>query len=108
MTSTIAYASAYPYARTLSDKAASIFVQPDDEIDGEYMLGYGLSEDDLGAVAHMAKSRHQLLLKRGAEATILKMDASLLGAAEHVLRGDPVLNPTKSPKEVLAELMGVA
>lgn len=106
MTSTIAYASAYPYARVLSDKAASLLVHPDDEIDGEYIMGYGLTDEDLGAVAHMAKTGHQLLLKRGSEASIVKLNPGLFGSNEHLLRGDPAPLASANPKDVLAELMG--
>ena len=105
--SDIAHASAYPYARALGAKAASILMLPDGQVDAEYMLGFDVTETDLAAITHMHTARGDVLLKRGAESTMLKLDLSTLGTLRSVLAGDPSTPvAVQTPAELLAELMG--
>jgi type IV secretion system protein VirB4 len=105
--SDISHAAAYPYARTLATKAASIFVLPDAQADAEYMLGFDLNEADMAAIVHMNPARSDVLMKRGTESTILQMDMGLLGPLRSMLAGDPpAFVAAQTPAELLAELMG--
>ena len=105
--SDISHAASYPYARVLATKAASIFVLPDAQADAEYMLGFDLNEADLAAIVHMNTERSDVLMKRGAESTMLQMDLGLLGPLRSMLAGDSsVTNHSQTPAETLAELMG--
>lgn len=95
-----------PFALPVAQRAASIFALPDPEAGGEYAMGYGLSESDVAAIAHLDKTRRQLFLKRGEEATVLKLDLTSLGTALHTLSGRKPAQAAKSPAEMLNELMG--
>ncbi len=96
----------YPFATAVSARAASIFAMPDHAPVAEYSYGYGFSESDLAALSYMQPTLRHVLLKRGDQSTLLKMDLGNLGQHLSTLNGRSALTPQKSPTEVLSELMG--
>lgn len=89
LTHELNYASAYPYARTLASKAASIFALPDAQAGSEYMLAFEMAEHDVATLARMHPAQHGLLLKRGAESHVLTLDVSAFGELSARLIGQP-------------------
>lgn len=98
----------YAFAPAIAARAASIFAMPDHAPAAEYSYGFGFSESDLGALAYMQSAQRHVLLKRGNQSTMLKMDLSNLGAHLTTLNGRQPLMPQKSAADTLSELMGYA
>lgn len=97
----------YAFAPAIAARAASIFAMPDSNPSGEYSYGFGFSESDLGALAYMQAGLRHVLLKRGAQSTLLKMDLTNLGTHLTTLNGRTVAAaPQKTAADTLAELMG--
>lgn len=101
-------ATLYPYTPILAQKAASLFVMPASSAEAGYHAGIGLTEPDIAALLHMDKLKHEVLLKRGEEATVLKLDLTPLGSALYPLSGRaPIASAVeKTPAELLNDLMG--
>ena len=95
-----------PYAQQLAQRAASLFALPDADPGAEYAMGFGFSESDIAAIAHMERHKRHVLLKRGEESTMLKLDLSSLGTGLVTLSGRPPAQVEKSATELLNELMG--
>jgi type IV secretion system protein VirB4 len=99
----------YAFTPTLAQKAASLFILPD--ADPDYSMGYGLDAADLGAITHLDRYKRQVLLKRGAENTVVKIDLSGLGSALTALSGRKAppmaAGGDKTPEQLLNELMGI-
>lgn len=98
----------YPFTPAVAARAASIFAMPDNTPAAEYSYGFGFSESDLGALAYMQPALRHVLLKRGNQSTLLKMDLSNLGTHLTTLNGRQSLVPQKTAADTLAELMGYA
>lgn len=96
----------YPFTPAIASRAASIFAMPDHAPAAEYSYGFGFSESDLGALAYMQAGLRHVLLKRGDQSTLLKMDLTNLGQHLATLNGRAALAPQKSAADTLAELMG--
>lgn len=106
-TSDIPGSAVHPFTPVVAQKAASIFALPDNESPADYAMGFAFREGELGALAHMDRAAHQVLLKRGDEATLLKVQLAPLGPQNlAILAGQKTA--TKSPEETLRELMGHA
>lgn len=96
-----------PFTPALAAKAASILAMPDAHAGAEYAMGFGFTNEDLATLHYMQAGLRQVLLKRGSEATLLKMDLTSLGAKLTTLSGRvPVVVPQQSPADLLSELMG--
>ncbi len=95
-----------PYTNLLAQRAASIFVMPDDAPGSDYAMGFTLSESDIAAVAHMERHKRHVLLKRGDESTMLKLDLSTLGSGLTTLSGRTPTQVEKTAAEMLNDLMG--
>ncbi len=95
-----------PFTPILAQKTASQFFMPYDEPSGEFAMGFGLNESDLGALVHMDAAHRHVLLKRGAESTMLKLNLASLGDGLRTLSGRAAPPPQKSPADLLNELMG--
>lgn len=107
MTDDIAASANRTFTPALTAKAASILAMPDAHAGAEYAMGFGFTNEDLATLHYMQPGLRQVLLKRGEEATLLKMDLSSLGAQLTVLSGRaPVVVPQKTPADLLSELMG--
>ncbi len=106
MTDCIEQSGALPFAAGISSKAASIFAMPDEEPAAEYMMGLGLSEADVNTLAHINPAGHHMLLKRGDQSSVLRMDLSSLGPLLVTLSGRAAPIPLKSAADLLSELMG--
>lgn len=96
----------YPFAPALAGRAASIFAMPDHAPAAEYSYGFGFSESDLGALSYMQPALRHVLLKRGNQSTLLKMDLNNLGSNLTTLNGRVGLVVQKSAADTLSELMG--
>lgn len=96
----------YPFAAAVAARAASIFAMPDAAPGAEYSYGFGFSESDLGALIYMKPALRHVLLKRGDQSTLLKMDLTNLGAHLTTLNGRAAIIPQKSAADMLSELMG--
>ena len=70
----------------------------------EYSYGFGFSESDLGALAYMQPALRHVLLKRGNQSTLLKMDLNNLGSHLTTLNGRAALVPQKSAADTLSGL----
>ncbi|MFM9889345.1 MAG: hypothetical protein ACKVOE_01685 [Rickettsiales bacterium] len=100
--------SQYNFAAAVSAKAASIFAMPNPHAGGEYAMGFGLSESDIASIGYIDRRHHQVLLKRGEESTVLKLNLDSLGPellTTLTARRAPVA-PQRSAADMLAELMG--
>lgn len=95
-----------PYTNLLAQRAASIFAMPDNAPTGDYAMGFTFSESDIAAVAHMDRHKRHVLLKRGEESTMLKLDLSTLGTGLTTLSGRAPTVVEKTAAEMLNELMG--
>ena len=93
------------FASAVSARAASIFAMPDTQPESEYMTGFGLNESDLATLNYIDSKQHQILMKRGTEGLVLKMNLTGLGTATlTTLHGRPTaLAP--SAADTLAALM---
>lgn len=98
----------YAFTPAITARAASIFAMPDHNPAAEYSYGFGFSESDLGALAYMQPALRHVLLKRGNQSTLLKMDLSNLGNHLTTLNGRQANLPQKSAADTLSELMGYA
>lgn len=100
--------SEYHFAAAVSARAANIFVMPDPHAGGEYAIGYGLSDADIATIGYIDRRHHQVLLNRGEESTVLKLNLDSLGPELLPIltarRAPPA--PQRSAAELLAELMG--
>lgn len=96
----------YPFTAAIAARAASIFAMPDHAPAAEYTYGFGFSEADLGALGYMQAGLRHVLLKRGDQSNLLKMDLTNLGTHLTTLNGRAALVPQKSAADTLAELMG--
>lgn len=106
MTEKIEDSGALPFAAATAEKAATIFAMPDAHPSAEYMMGLGLNETDLNILTHIHPLLHQVLLKRGEQSVVLKMDLSSLGPALVTLSGRSTPQPQKSAADLLSQLMG--
>jgi type IV secretion system protein VirB4 len=106
MTSDVAGSSMYNFSASIAAKAASIFAMPQAEPDVAYAT-FGFTEDDFGALNYMKSAEHHILLKRGNESTLVKLNLSNLNASSRATLSGRAEDPQKSPAETLAELMGV-
>ncbi len=70
--------AAYHFTHIVSSKMASIFALPEDEPDGTY-AAFAFSEQEQGALAYMKPQAHHVLMKRGAESTLLAINLEALG-----------------------------
>jgi type IV secretion system protein VirB4 len=104
--SDVAAAAALPFAPALAARAASIFALPTAEPGAEYAMGFGFNEGDYATLAYMKPARREVLLKRGGEATVLKMGLDTLDVSMRLALSGRTLPPEKSPAESLSELMG--
>jgi len=95
-----------PYTHILSQKAASLFALPDSAPTADYAMGYGFSESDIAAIAHMDRHKRHVLLKRGEESTMLKLDLTSLGTGLTTLSGRKPHAAEQSAADILSELMG--
>lgn len=107
LTGDIEEAAGLSFTAALMPKTASLFIQPDSSPGMDYVMGFGLSESDVAAIAHMDRHKRHVLLKRGEEATMLKLDLSSLGSSLTALSGRPA-PAAQNPTELLHELMGFA
>lgn len=96
----------YAFTPAIAARAASIFAMPDHAAASEYSYSFGFSEADLGALAYMQSGLRHVLLKRGNQSNLLKMDLTNLGAHLTTLNGRVALMPQKTAADTLAELMG--
>lgn len=96
----------YAFTPAVAARAASIFAMPDHAPAGEYSYGFGFSESDLGALSYMQSGLRHVLLKRGDQSTMLKMDLANLGTHLTTLNGRTANVPQKTAADTLAELMG--
>jgi hypothetical protein len=96
----------YPFTAAIASRAASIFAMPDAAPAAEYSYGFGFTEADLGALTYMKPGLRHVLLKRGDQSTLLKMDLTNLGAHLTTLNGRSALMQQKSAADTLSELMG--
>ncbi len=94
-----------PFANTLAQRAANIFLLPDADPAGDLAMGFQLDGTDLATIAHLDRGKHHVFLKRGAESTVIKLDLSPLGSSLATLSGRRP-QPQKSPADQLHELMG--
>lgn len=99
-------AALLPYTNALAQKAGSMFVLPDHAPTADYAMGFGFTESDIAAIAHMDRAKRHVLLKRGEEATMLKLDLTSLGTDLATLSGRKPTAPEKSAADMLNELMG--
>jgi len=102
----LAQSGNYAFTAGVAAKAASIFAMPDAEPVAEYAYGFGFSQEDMAALAYMKNELRHVLLKRGKQSTLMKMDLSNLGQHLTTLSGRAVLVPQKSAADLLSELMG--
>lgn len=102
--------SQYNFANAVSTRAANVFAMADPHAGVEYAMGYALSETDITTLSYLDRHRHHVLLKRGAEAHVMKLDVSAVGA--ELLSGlsarkkTDATKPERSAADLLAELMG--
>lgn len=106
MTDDVSHSGSYAYAAPVAQRAASIFAMPEPQPGGEYVYGFGFTDADMAALAHMSSAHRHVLLKRGEQSTMLKMDLSNLGQHLPTLSGRVALTPQKSAVDLLSELMG--
>ena len=106
LTSRIAQDALLPYTNLLAQRAASLFALPDAEPTADYAMGFGFSETDIAAIAHMEPFKRHVLLRRGEESTMLKLDLSSLGSGLTTLSGRKPTTVEKTAAEMLNELMG--
>jgi len=106
MTDHVERSGTYQFTAAISQKAASIFAMPEPNPSAEYSYAFGFAEADLGALAYMSSAHRHVLLKRGDQSTMLKMDLSNLGQHLTTLSGRLALVPQKSAADLLSELMG--
>lgn len=101
-------ASQYNFAAGVSARMASIFALPDPHAGIEYVQGFGFSESDIASVAYIDRHHHQVLMKRGDESSVLRMNLDSLGPellSTLTARRTPAA-PERSAAALLAELMG--
>lgn len=103
---TIEASANYPFTLPIAQKTASIFAMPDPNPGAEYAYGFTFTEADLSTLGYMKSSERHVLLKRGEQSTLLKMDLGNLGAQLTTLSGRAAIVPQKSPADLLSELMG--
>lgn len=102
----IEQSGSYAFSSTVAAKAANIFVMPDNNPVSEYAMGFGLNEADYATLGYMNRAARHVLLKRGEQSTLLKIDLASLGPSLVTLNGRAALMPQKSAAELLSELMG--
>lgn len=106
MTETIDASAGLPFTLGLSQKAASIFAMPDSHSAAEYAMGFGFSDSDIATLAYMRSAERHVLLKRGDQSTLLKMDLTSMGPLLVTLNGRAGLGAQRSAADLLSELMG--
>lgn len=107
MTDRVEYSASMSFTASVASRAASIFAMPERAPGAEYIMGFGLSETDIAAIAHMDPLKRHVLLKRGDSSSMLRMDLSSIGPSLPVLSGRATPAPTsQSPADLLAALMG--
>ena len=94
-----------PFTPQLAQRAANLFLLPDSDPSTEMLMGFQLLDSDFAAITHLDRGKRQVMLKRGAESTAVRLDLSGLGSSLATLAGRKPA-PAKSPAETLQELMG--
>lgn len=107
LSSTIAQDALLPFTPLVAQRAANIFAMPDRNPDAGYAYGLHFSEADFATLSYMEKTKRHVLLKRGEESTLFKLDLITLGDNLKVLSGrKTAATLEKSAADLLNELMG--
>lgn len=98
LTGDIAGSARYNFTAGLGAKAANLFALSPARPDATY-TAFGFMENDLGALAFMQRAERHVLLRRGAEVTMLKFDLSSLNAPMRAILSGRTATPQTSPAD---------
>lgn len=106
MSQTIEESAAMPYTAAICSRAATLFAMADPYPEAGYMLGMGMSPEEVSTLTVIDRAAHHVLQKRANETVVIKADLGMFPPSTlHTLSGR-IPTSQQSPADVLANLMG--